>query len=106
MFYSLLAENELMEGLLAPKIAGGRKLLLIHHQSQTYVMENKCGHFGMPLHTGYIEDDTIVCKHHRISFYLKNGEVANHPNDCCDAIKSFKVVMKEGFIGVELSEDT
>lgn len=102
MFYPLLSESELREGLLEAKEAAGRKLLLIRHQSKTYVVENKCGHFGMPLDTGRLEEGTIVCCHHGISFDLASGEVSNCPYENSDSIKTFEAVNKDGFVGVEL----
>jgi apoptosis-inducing factor 3 len=106
MFYPLIAENELREGLFEAKMAGEIKLLLIQHRAMTYVIENKCGHFGLPLDTGYLDGETIVCSQHGISFNLTNGEVANRPYENCDSIKTYTVVAREGFVGVELPSET
>lgn len=102
MFYPLLAEKELREGLMLAKIAADKKLLLVRHRSETYVVENKCGHFGLPLDTGHLEEGTVVCRQHGISFDLETGEVSNRPYENCEAIKTFEVVIKDGFVGVEL----
>ena len=103
MFYPLLALDCLEEGLMNAKTAGGENLLLIHHLSKTYIIENKCGHFGLPLHTGSLIDGTIVCRQHGISFYLTTGEISNRPYENCGSVKVFPVVFKDGFIGVELN---
>lgn len=103
MFYPLLSEEELHEGLLLPKAAADKKLLIIRHQSKTYIIENKCGHFGIPLDTGHLEEGTIVCRQHGISFDLNSGEISNRPYENCDSVKTFDVVIKDGFVGVELS---
>ena len=103
-FYPLIAEDELKEGLFVPKLIGETRLLLIHTEGQTHIIENKCGHFGVPLDTGYLEDGTIVCRQHGISFYLTSGAIANRPYENCGIIDIFEVVKKDGFIGVELPE--
>lgn len=102
MFHKLIQESELHEGAMIPKAVAQTKLLIVHHQSKTYIIENKCGHFGMPLETGNLEDGTIVCSHHRISFDLITGEISNRPFENCDAIRIFEVIIKDGIIGVEL----
>lgn len=100
MFYSLIPENEIQEGQLVAKKAGAKKLLVIRHQAKIFVIENKCGHFGIPLDTGDLDEGTIVCRQHGISFSLTNGEVSNRPYENCGSIKTYEVVIKEGYIGL------
>ncbi len=103
MFYPLVSEDELKEGLFEKKEVEGISLLVIFRHSKIYIIENKCGHFGMPLHKGHFEEDTIVCSYHGISFNLSDGEIANRPYENCASVNTFEVVSKEGFIGVEFS---
>ena len=70
-------------------------LLLIENNNRFYLIENKCGHFGLPLSTGEIKGDEIICSHHGISFSLLTGEVMNRPYENCDMIRVFKIVEQE-----------
>lgn len=70
-------------------------LLLIHQDNQFYVIENKCGHFGLSLSTAEIKHEEIICSHHGISFSLLTGDVVNRPYENCDKIRVFKVVQRD-----------
>lgn len=76
----------------------GLSLLLICQNKQFYLVENKCGHFGLPLHTGELIDNEIICAHHGISFSLITGEVMNRPYENCDKIRLFPVVEKNAHL--------
>ena len=76
-------------------------LLLIQQNNQFYLIENKCGHFGLPLMTGEVKDEEIICSHHGISFSLQTGEVVNRPYENCDMIRVFKIVEKNMGLYVE-----
>jgi len=67
-------------------------LLLIENNNGYHLVENKCGHFGLPLNTGEIKGDEIICSHHGISFSLLTGEVVNRLYENCDMIRVFKIV--------------
>jgi len=69
-------------------------LLLIQQNNQFHLIENKCGHFGLPLITGEVNNDEIICPHHGISFNLLTGEVVNRPYENCDKIRVFKIIEK------------
>lgn len=76
-------------------IIDDKSLLLISHNNQYYLIENKCGHFGVPLIEGKIKGDEIICPQHHISFSLKSGAVINRPYENCDKIQVFKVVQQD-----------
>jgi nitrite reductase/ring-hydroxylating ferredoxin subunit len=76
-------------------------LLLIQQHNQFHLIENKCGHFGLPLITGKVKDEEIICSHHGISFNLLTGEVVNRPYENCDMIRVFKIVEKNMGLYVE-----
>lgn len=63
--------------------------LLIIRQGKPYLIENKCGHFGVPLENGQLRDQQIVCPEHGISFDLGTGNIVNRPYENCDPIKVF-----------------
>ncbi|MBF0256385.1 MAG: Rieske 2Fe-2S domain-containing protein [Gammaproteobacteria bacterium] len=66
-------------------------LLLLRYQGQLHCIENKCGHFGVPLADGELRDGAIVCRHHGISFCLSSGEVVNRPWENCDRLRVYPV---------------
>ena len=68
------------------------KLLLVRQNDQFYLIENKCGHFGLPLTNAEIKQEEIICAYHGISFSLLTGEVVNRPYENCDKIRVFKVI--------------
>ena len=74
---------EFEEEKLYPILHNERKLLLIHHKNNYYLIENKCGHFELPLDKGSIENGAIRCPTHGITFDLITGEVENRPYEQC-----------------------
>jgi len=77
-----------------------QSLLLIIKQGRPYVIENKCGHFGVPLENSQLRDNEIVCPKHGISFDLDTGKIVNRPYENCDPIRVFslKLVGKKIFL--------
>lgn len=73
----------------------GVNLLLIDNHDRFYLIENKCGHFGLPLSQSEIKGDEIICSHHGISFSLLTGEIVNRPYENCDMIRVFKIVEQD-----------
>lgn len=71
-------------------------LLLVHNNAQFYLVENKCGHFGIPLADAEVCDQTIICSGHGISFSLITGEIINRPYETCDSINVWAVVEQDG----------
>lgn len=68
-------------------ILDSQSLLLIIQRGRAHLVENKCGHFGIPLQDGHLQDNEIICARHGISFALDTGEVVNRPYENCDAIR-------------------
>ncbi len=81
-------------------------LLLINQDSALYLIENKCGHFGISLADGQLKPKEIVCSGHSMSFSLETGEVLNRPYEVCDPIKTYEIVKKDGdlYINVGLAD--
>ncbi len=77
-----------------------QQFLVISENGKIYVIQNKCGHFEMPMEEGEVENGTIICPHHGISFDLITGEIANRPWENCYPIKVFETRVEDGFIGV------
>jgi nitrite reductase/ring-hydroxylating ferredoxin subunit len=81
---------------LYPLSIQGHELLLVKTASRTYLVENKCGHFEIPLEGGEIAGNEIICPAHRISFNLETGEVVNRPYEVCNPIVIYPLEEKAG----------
>jgi len=88
--------TEFEEEKFYPLVSNGQNLLLIHQDSQYHLMENKCGHFGMPMDKGSIENGAIYCPVHGITFDLITGEVVNRPYEQCDPVVILKWEIRDG----------
>ncbi len=101
-FYALEKAENINDNYKKAFEIGANKLLLIQNNGQLYLIENRCGHFGIPLETGKLEDGTIVCSQHSISFSLTTGEIVNRPYENADPIKIHAIIFKNDDIGVML----
>lgn len=90
------------DGYWKPFTIGDYSLLLLQANGKPRLIENRCGHFGIPLAGGTLEGDTIVCPEHHISFSLETGNIANRPYENADPIRIFKITAKDEYLGVEL----
>ena len=91
------ASNYPDEGTYEVKL-NNQSFLLIRHNNQYYCVEDKCGHFGMPLAKGTVKDTKIYCPTHNISFDLNNGQVIDHLGEDCEPIKAIKIIEKDGIL--------
>ena len=80
------------------------RLILVRNGGRLFCVENRCGHFGVPLVKGKIEDDAIHCPMHGISFSLESGEVVNRPWENCNAIRVFPVEEEGGNATIQFTE--
>lgn len=101
-FHPLIEQAALHEGLRCIFSLGSLMLLLVQEAGQVYLLENKCGHFGMPLDKGRIAGCTIRCPSHGIVFDMSNGQVINSRHDHCDPVRVFSIVRQGDWLGVML----
>jgi nitrite reductase/ring-hydroxylating ferredoxin subunit len=94
--------SSLYNGYMKPFDVNGESLLLIQQNDNVYIIENKCGHFGVPLDSGCLDNESIICSQHGFAFNLNTGRVIDRPYENCDVIKVFKVRKQGDFIGLEL----
>ena len=85
------------EGIYEVKLEGN-DYLVICHDKRLYCIEDKCGHFGVPLSNGRVEDGKIFCAVHGISFNLKDGQIAKSWGEDCVPVKVVKLVAKDGML--------
>ena len=81
-----------------PVTIEGQNFLVIRHNGQLFCIENKCGHFGVPLATGRVRDNTIYCREHGIGFDLFDGQVKKSLGEDCNPIKVVKLIEQDGFL--------
>ena len=95
-FHPLERKEHLFEGYKKVFQIGEISLLLIQHNTNNYLTENRCGHFGVELESGRVETDTIICSQHGISFSLKTGKIVNRPYENADPIRVFEITCQDG----------
>jgi nitrite reductase/ring-hydroxylating ferredoxin subunit len=102
-FIPLIEKLRLFNGFRQVFSANNKRLLLIHINEKTYLIENKCGHFGISLEDALLEQqqdiDIIICQEHGISFDLSTGKVVNRPWENCVPVEIFEPVIKDGMVG-------
>lgn len=101
-FYRLLSQAELFDGYKQAFNVNGIAVLLIQTEGKIYAIQNKCGHFGIALDTGYVTGTRIRCAQHGAEFDLCSGKVTNHVVAQCDPVRTFVVVSRDGHVGIEL----
>jgi nitrite reductase/ring-hydroxylating ferredoxin subunit len=100
-YYPIIKRNALKKDMqLVVAISENLTLLFIVSDGDCSLVENKCGHFGVPLDTGRVENNRIVCAEHGIAFCLKTGENVNRPWENCDPIKTYQISESETELGV------
>ena len=82
-------------GSLTELNLNGLNLLMINQEGEFYLVENKCGHFGVPLTDAEVAGSGITCSQHGIRFSMITGEVLNRKYEKCDKLKTFKVIQQD-----------
>ena len=85
------------EGVYKFKLEG-KDYLIVRHADQLFCIEDKCGHFGVPLASGRVKDNKIYCSVHGISFDLFDGQVRDSMGEDCDPINVVKLVEQDGIL--------
>lgn len=95
--------SALTEGYKKAFRINGLNVLLIHHDDQTYLIENRCPHMDVPLDTGtLIYPSTIRCRAHGIEFCLKTGEAGGPLAGTLSGLKKIPLVYEGNQVGVDL----
>ncbi|MFC6722172.1 Rieske (2Fe-2S) protein [Halobacteriaceae archaeon SHR40] len=72
--------------------AGGKSVVLFHHEGEVYAVDNRCPHMGFPLSEGTVDDGILTCHWHHARFELACGDtfdifaddVQTYPTEICD----------------------
>lgn len=109
-----LEQEELPEGGRKVVEAGGRSILLIHHEGQIYALASACPHMRLPLKGAKIENGVLICPWHHSAFDLRTGNVkawspwppaVGHMLGALSREKALPVYptrVEEGFIWIEV----
>lgn len=89
------------EDIVMQIIVDGKKLCLIKHQAQLYVIQNTCPHAGGILSGGWCKEGNIICPIHRWEYNLKTGRGAEGQGDY---IKIYPVELREDGVYVGFKE--
>lgn len=101
-YHRLEMLSNMHDGYKKPFVIGGVELLLVQCGEKRYLVENKCGHFGVPLETAELTRTSIICSAHGVEFDLASGNVLNDIWPDCEPVKVFPLVENGAEIGVEL----
>jgi nitrite reductase/ring-hydroxylating ferredoxin subunit len=101
-FHRLEARANLCDGYKSVFDVSGVSLLLIQQHGRVYAVENKCGHFGIPLENGMLENHAIRCRQHGALFDLASGAVLNRVVAQCDPLRVFEVRIDGEDVGIVL----
>ncbi|ALL05885.1 (2Fe-2S)-binding protein [Pedobacter sp. PACM 27299] len=82
----------------------GKKLCLVRHQDQTFVVQNSCPHAGGILSGGTCKNGYLICPIHRWEYNLETGRGAEGQGDYIDTypvetrVDGIYVGLKESWI--------
>jgi len=92
--------DELPEGRLTVREAGGIGVLLLRRGSRVQALVDRCSHLSGPLHEGSIQGDCVVCPWHGSTFRLADGSVVHGP--ATSPQPSYDVRVSGGQLAVKL----
>jgi nitrite reductase/ring-hydroxylating ferredoxin subunit len=73
-FHRLIQTHQLYDGFRCVVKVGRVELLILHHEGQTHIVDNRCPHQGFPLDRGTIKGERLFCPRHGFGFHLKHGD--------------------------------
>lgn len=91
------SERQLKEAGVKVVKGGKHGIAVIHHNDETYAIDNRCPHLGFPLHMGSTCDGILTCHWHHARFDLKGGGTLD---PWADDVPTYPVEIKNGEIYV------
>ena len=89
-----VALSSLDEGAMLPGHAQGEPLILVRRGSELFAIGAVCTHYGAPLATGLLVDDTVRCPWHHACFSLRTGEALRAP--ALNPVSCWRVEQRDG----------
>ena len=78
------------------------EVLILQHEGQLYVLQNRCPHQEQPLHTAEVQGGVIFCARHQYGFDLRTGEQLE---SACAALKLYPPIFEGAVVGIEVDSD-
>src|SRR5713101_10002072 len=94
--------TELADGSMLQGHAKGEPILVARRGDGYFAIGAICTHYGAPLATGIIVDDTVRCPWHHACFSLRTGEALRAP--ALDPVTCWKVETRAGKLFVRDKE--
>jgi NADPH-dependent 2,4-dienoyl-CoA reductase/sulfur reductase-like enzyme/nitrite reductase/ring-hydroxylating ferredoxin subunit len=96
--------TDLTDGSMLQGHAKGQPILVARRGNGYFAIGAICTHYGAPLATGIIVDDTVRCPWHHACFSLRTGEALRAP--ALDPVTCWKVETRDGklFVGDKAPE--
>jgi nitrite reductase/ring-hydroxylating ferredoxin subunit len=79
-------------------MAGGRPVVLFHHEDEVYALDNRCPHMGFPLSKGTVEDGMLTCDWHHARFELAAGDTLDI---WADDVQTFPTAVRDDSVYID-----
>jgi toluene monooxygenase system ferredoxin subunit len=94
--------DSLWSGEMLAARAGRFRVLLLNVEGEIRAYEDRCLHQGVALSEGRFDGSTLVCRAHGWQYDARTGQGVN---PCAVHLRSFAVVIDQGRICVDLTEE-
>ena len=71
--------SDFPQGQGTPVVAAGRRLAVFRLGEELFALHNACPHNRVPLSSGIVSDQVLICRAHGARFDLKTGRVLRGP---------------------------
>lgn len=82
-----------------------RRVLLIQHDGERYLLEARCPHLEHPLIEARLQGDEILCPLHGYRFSLRTGKLIHATHESCRPLKLWPVVYEGQDVGIALESE-
>ena len=97
--------SNIADGAMLQGHAFGEQVLLVRRGAEIFAIGAICTHYGAPLETGLLVDDTVRCPWHHACFSLRTGEALRAP--ALDPVSRFHVeLVGRGAESLALEDDS
>jgi apoptosis-inducing factor 3 len=90
--------ESLADGTMLSGHVGAEPILVARRGDQIFAVSSSCPHYGAPLASGLLVDDTVRCPWHHACFSLRTGEALRAP--ALDSVACWRVEKQDGIIYV------
>lgn len=103
MFYPVETLSRLHDGFRKAFSANGLNLLLLQHEGEVFIIENRCPHMDVSLsHAVLLDGKKIQCRAHGIEFELQSGKACGPLAATLDCLRKFRVAYDGNKVGIDI----